>query len=97
MALSYWSMSMLCTHDGAIIAPWQVYLQPVWERLQTRQNPGQVGKLVSLGDAFEENETPRALLFGVLRGEGAVMLSYNSMYTYSITNSPCTLHPGSKL
>ena len=39
-------------------------------------------------------------MFGVLRGEGAVMLSYNSTYTRSITNSsctppaPCTLHPG---
>jgi len=53
MALSYWSMSMLCTHDGAIIAPWQVYLQPVWERLQTRQNPGQV-----LRHLYEDTERP---------------------------------------
>ena len=34
---------------------------------------------------------PRVAMFGVLRGEGAVMLSYNSTYTVSITNSPCTL------
>jgi hypothetical protein len=34
-------------------------------------------------------------MFGVLRGEGAVMLSYNSTHTFCITNSPCTciLHP----
>ena len=38
---------------------------------------------------------PRAAMFGVLRGEGAVMLCYNSTYTFSITNSPCTCirHP----
>ena len=33
---------------------------------------------------------PRVAMFGVLRGEGAVMLSYNSTYTCSISNSPCT-------
>ena len=34
-------------------------------------------------------------MFGVLCGQGAVMLSYNSTYTVIITNSPCTciLHP----
>ena len=35
---------------------------------------------------------PRVAMFGVQRGEGAVMLSYNSTYTRSITNSPCTPH-----
>ena len=33
---------------------------------------------------------PRVAMFGLQRGEGAVMLSYNSTYTRSITNSPCT-------
>ena len=37
-----------------------------------------------------ELDTPRVAMFGVQHGEGAVMLSYNSTYTRSITNSPCT-------
>ena len=30
-------------------------------------------------------------MFGVLRVEGVVMLSYNSAFTYNITSSLCTL------
>ena len=33
---------------------------------------------------------PRVAMFGVMRGEGAVMLSYNSTHTFCITNPPCT-------
>ena len=32
----------------------------------------------------------RVAMFGVLRGEGVVMLSYNSAYIYNISNSPGT-------
>ena len=39
---------------------------------------------------LDPNETPCVAIFGVLRRDGIVMLSYNSAYIYNITNSPCT-------
>ena len=56
----------------------------------TRTDPTTLPPSLSLGFSLSLMKLPRVAMFGVLRGEGAVMLSYNSVYTYSITNSPCT-------
>ena len=45
---------------------------------------------VIICDCYNNKCPPPVAMFGVQRGEGTVMLSYNSTYTRSITNSPCT-------